>query len=62
MTVSRRTSGSGPADVVARLAALPDLGSADLEDPEYLADCLEAFRRAPQQAAARRTRFNFTVA
>jgi hypothetical protein len=32
------------------------------EDPEYLAYCLEAFRQTLQQAATRKTRFNFTIA
>lgn len=55
-----------PADAVATLDAIlsalasPDPACAD-EDPEELADCLEAFRQTLQQAAARKTRFNFTI-
>lgn len=46
------------------LSALRSQGSADVggEDPAELAECLEAFRRTLQQAAARQTRFNFTIA
>lgn len=56
-----------PADAVATLdvilsaLASPDPACAD-EDPEELADCLEAFRQTLQQAAVRKTRFNFTIA
>lgn len=55
-----------PADAVAILDAIlsalasPDRACAD-EDPEELADCLEAFRQALQQAATRKTWFNFTI-
>jgi hypothetical protein len=56
-----------PADAVATLdvilsaLASPDPACGD-EDPEELADDLEAFRTTLQEAAARKTRFNFTVA
>ena len=58
----------GPADAVATLdvilsaLASPDRAGVDWEDPEYLVDCLEAFRQTLQQAATRKTRFNFTIA
>jgi hypothetical protein len=57
-----------PADAVATLdvilsaLASPDPARAGREDPEYLMHCLEAFRQTLQQAASRKTRFNFTIA
>jgi hypothetical protein len=57
-----------PADAVATLdvilsaLASPDPAYAGGEDPEWLAYSLEAFRQTLQQAATRKTRFNFTVA
>ena len=56
-----------PADAVATLdvilsaLASPDPARPGRENPEYLADCLDAIRQALQQAATRKTRFNFTI-
>jgi hypothetical protein len=57
-----------PSDAVATLDAIlsallaPDSHGAGDEDPEELAECLQAFRQTLQQAATRHTRFNFTIA
>jgi hypothetical protein len=57
-----------PANAVATLDAIlsalaaPDLAGVDWDDPEYLVECLEAFRQTLQQAVTRKTRFNFTIA
>jgi hypothetical protein len=57
-----------PSDAVATLDVLlsallaPGSEGAGDEDPEELAECLQAFRQTLQQATARQTRFNFTIA
>ena len=57
-----------PADAVATLDVLlsaiaaTDLKTVGGEDPEEIAECLEAFREALQEAATRQTRFHFIIA
>jgi hypothetical protein len=57
-----------PADAVATLDVLlsaltsSDRAGVDWEDPEYLVDCLKAIRQTLQDAATRKTRFNFIIA
>jgi hypothetical protein len=49
-------------DAILSALAAPDLAGVDWDDPEYLVECLEAFRQTLQQAVTRKTRFNFTIA
>ena len=49
-------------DVLLSAIAATDLETVGGEDPEEIAECLEAFREALQEAATRQTRFHFIIA
>jgi hypothetical protein len=49
-------------DVLLSAIAATDLETVGGEDPEEIAECLEAFRETLQEAVTRKTRFHFIVA